>query len=55
MGKYLNPALPLFILQNLLIKPALCELSALVHQLEQLKILLWIDVASQNVLLHAHL
>lgn len=51
----LGPTLPLCVLQNLFIKPALCELLTLVHQLEQLKILLWVYITSQYVLLHAHL
>lgn len=45
----------MWVLQNLFIKPAVCELLALVHQLEQSKILLWINMACQYVLLHAHL
>lgn len=37
----LAPTLPLCVLQNLFIKPALFEVLTLVHQLEQSKILLW--------------
>lgn len=51
----LAPSLSLCVLKDLFIKPALCELLALVHQLEQLKILLWIYVACLDVLLHVHL
>lgn len=50
-----GPALPLCVLQDFFIKPALCEFLALVHQLEQSEILLWVYMASQYVLWHAHL
>lgn len=52
---HLNPALSLCVLQNLLIKPTLCELLTLVDQLEQSQVFLWINMACQYVLLHAHL
>ena len=51
----LGPTIPLCVLQNLLIKPALGELLILVNQLEQSKILLWVYMAYEYVLLHAHL
>lgn len=51
----LGPTLSLCVLQDLVIKPTLCELLAFVYQLKQSKILLWIYVACQYVLWHAHL
>lgn len=45
----LPPPLSLRVLQDLFIKPALLELLALVHQLEQLQIFIWIHVTCQDV------
>lgn len=55
MYKYLNVTLPLCVLQNLLIKPTLCELLTVVHQPEQFEILVWVHVACQYVFMHVHL
>lgn len=51
----LRPPPPLCVLHNLLIKPALCELLTLVHQLEEAEVLFWIYMSGQDVLVQAQL